>query len=223
MRRRRARAAFQAPSLVPLADMLSNTVGVMVFVLIFAVLTAGGVLVPIRLPVERQTDAKMLAFVCVEDRVLPLHDMDALLRSFVKPLGTPAFRTVDTWVKRFNSRRIDGEYFLMTGEGEAQRYETFFSTQVSLDLTVAFAPRGGRGESSRELERPQSTFREIMRKYKPADRFIYFIVHPDGMRVFKAARMTAAEAGFSTGWGPWEAGKPVKVSLTGNGRTPAVQ
>jgi len=41
-RRRGGRRSFSGPTLVPLADMLTNTVGVTIFIMIFTVLAAGG-------------------------------------------------------------------------------------------------------------------------------------------------------------------------------------
>lgn len=38
----RPRSQFRQPTLVPLADMLTNTVGIVIFILVFIVLAAGG-------------------------------------------------------------------------------------------------------------------------------------------------------------------------------------
>lgn len=76
MRRSRRRAQFHEPSLVPLADMLTNTVGIVVFILIFTVLTAGGVVIAKRLPMEHPTEAEPAWFVCRNGRVFPMrHDL----------------------------------------------------------------------------------------------------------------------------------------------------
>lgn len=54
MRRRRGVDPVQ-PSLVPMVDLLSNTVGALVFIMIFTVMAASGVVVLKRLPMEHSS------------------------------------------------------------------------------------------------------------------------------------------------------------------------
>ena len=61
MIRRRVRPQFHEPSLVPMADMLTNTVGVVLFILIFTVLTAGAAVVINELASRRETDYALFA------------------------------------------------------------------------------------------------------------------------------------------------------------------
>ncbi|MGH9769907.1 MAG: hypothetical protein ACREAB_20985 [Blastocatellia bacterium] len=221
-RRRRNRAPFHETSLVPMADMLTNTVGVMVFILIFTVLTAGGVVIAKRLPLERSVEAEPLHFFCAGDRVSPLDNN--LVSEFMKPLGRPgSFYAVEGWLTRFNARRVEDEYFALTGDGESRYTDLGFGRSVSLDLTVICAPKEGSGETPADLKLATSRFRQLLKQHRPSERFIHLFVRPDSLEAFSAARAVAAETGFNTGWRPLNATDPAKFTLTGNGRTAMAQ
>ena len=76
MKRRRRKMQFHEPSLVPLADMLTNTVGIMVFILIFTVLTAGGATLLRRLPIEHpEPDVnRQEYYYCTQGKLYPIRD-----------------------------------------------------------------------------------------------------------------------------------------------------
>jgi hypothetical protein len=215
MRRRRSRTQFHEPSLVPLADMLTNTVGIMVFILIFTVLTAGGVVLVKRLPREHSTEAAPLYFVCTGGRLFHLND-DESISQFLKPLGqVTSFEAVDGWMRRFNARQVEGEFFVAKGEGEAIYSNDILTRSVRLDLTVVFLPRDAAGETEKEIEQHNSRFRQILRGYQPEARFVYFIVHPDSLDLFLKARSIAIQdMHFGYGWMPLRAGEPVRFALS---------
>jgi hypothetical protein len=226
MKRRRSRAHFHEPSLVPLADMLTNTVGIMVFILIFTVLTAGGVVVVKRLPMEQRTEARPLHFLCTKGRILPLN-LGPMTNQFLEPLGKPgSYDAVAGWIKKFNARQVEDEFFVAKGEGEAHYSDNYFSRSVELELAVAFTPRDGQGETIEEMKKPNSRFRQTLQSNQPKDRFAYFIVQSDSLDLFAQARSVAIrELGFGYGWMPLKAGEPVRVALTGTsgGYTPTTQ
>lgn len=222
MRRQVIRAPEVQPSLVPLADLLANTVGVMVFIFIFTVLTAGGVSVPKRLPIEHASKLDFVTFVCRGNRVLPL-DGERLVTGFLKPLGEPTFYTADEWVATFNRRKMTDPFFELTGEGSLNRDTDFFRSRISFDLTLALKPKEGTGDTDRTLARPDSVFSTALRQYAPTERFAFFVVYPDALQTFQAARNIAIKAGYGTGWNPQAAGEPVRFSINGSGHTPVPQ
>lgn len=224
MSRRRPRSRFHEPSLVPLADMLTNTVGIMVFILIFTVLTAGGVVVAKRLPLEHATQAKPVYCLCAGGRLIPM-TQSALIDQFVDPLGRPtSYYAVDGWVKKFNAQRIEHEDFIVTGEGKANFVDLGFYKSASMSLAVIFTPREGRGETIAELRLETARFRQVLSQHDNRERFIYFLVRPDSLEVFDAARAIAIdEKQFTTGWGPLDIKDPVRFSISGGGRSATVQ
>jgi hypothetical protein len=188
--------------------MLTNTVGIKVFILIFTVLTAGGVVIAKRLPLERSTAARPLTVVCAGGRILPINE--GLIDQFLKPLGRPSWDAIDGWIERYNAQRIEDEYFIVKGEGKAN----YWGLGVSLDLAVMFTPREGKGETSADLRLAGSGFRQFLGGHQPKDRFIYFLVQPDSLDAFAAARAVAVEMNFATGWSPQRDKEPVGFCIT---------
>jgi hypothetical protein len=110
--RRRQKPGFHEPSLVPMADMLTNIVGVTLFILIFTVLTASGAIVRKRLPIEHATKAKPTAFLCAFGRTTPI-DVDQTIEEFIRPLGTTITSSnAQDWFKRFKERRLETGSFV---------------------------------------------------------------------------------------------------------------
>src|SRR5262249_16767429 len=157
---------FHEPSLVPLADMLTNTVGIMVFILIFTVLTAGGAVVVKRLPMERTSDAKPVHFVCAKGRIRPLNE-EALVDDFMAPLGKPrSYGELTRWLVKFNAREVADRYFKGKGEGEASSDETPFG-QPRVSLALALVPIEGVGDTEAELDRPGAVVATTLAQLDP--------------------------------------------------------
>jgi hypothetical protein len=57
--------------MVPLADMLSNTVGIMLFILIFVVLTAGGATIIRYFPYEKESSNSAIYLFCAYGKFYP--------------------------------------------------------------------------------------------------------------------------------------------------------
>jgi hypothetical protein len=222
MRRPRATASFEEPSLVPLADMLSNTVGVMVFIFIFTVITAGGASVPKRLPMERRSQLPFVLFLCRGERIYALDAQPAVDR-FLAPLGRASLDTVDAWVDSFNHRRVQADSFELAGEGTVERRNLGLQQAVSIDVAVIASPVEDRGGTAADLRRPGSGLRAFLGRYPPSGHFVFFVVYPDALRVFRAARGAVVDAGYSTGWSPQTAGEPLRFGFGKGGRSPGWQ
>jgi hypothetical protein len=218
MRTRRTQAQFDEPSLVPLADMLTNTVGIMVFILIFTVLTAGGAVIAKRLPMEHSTKKSDVTFICWGNRLYPFPD--ELIEEFIKPLGKPeqSVSGFHEFVEKFKARKLENKYVKLTGEAEVETTTTLTGTRTGLDLTLVCTPKDGAGETGEELQRGDSAFRRILANSDPEKKFLMFMVRPDSIDVFGAARDTAAVDQFGTGWSPQLGDEPLRFSLTGQGR-----
>ncbi|MBN1395264.1 MAG: hypothetical protein JW959_09590 [Pirellulales bacterium] len=221
MRKRRTRSLFDEPSLVPLADMLTNTVGIMVFILIFTVLTAGGAVIAKRLPMEHKTEKSDVTFICWNNRLY--HFPDELVEEFLNPLGKPTV-TLDgfrEYVEKFKARKLENECLTLTGEGEIETASTFTGTRTSMVLTLVCTPKDGAGETVVDLQGNASAFRGVLAKTNREKKFIMFLVRGDSIDVFGAARDAAAAKQFSTGWSPQIGDQPIRFSLTGGGRKAA--
>jgi hypothetical protein len=209
---------FSSPTLVPLADLLTNTVGITIFIMIFTVLTAGGAVVAKRLPLERSTEAASTTFLCSGNRIWVM-DENRWISDFEGPLGRPAgFYDVPAWIERFNERRLESDNFIVTGDGDTSYSTVGFGRSVSMSLVVVFTPKPDRGETVESLDSAQSAFRRFLSSSSPRSHFAYFIVRPDSLEIFDAARRVASSLGFESGWSPntTEDGT-VRFSLSGGG------
>ena len=196
MIRRRARPQFHEPSLVPMADMLTNTVGVVLFILIFTVLTAGAAVVTRRLPMERSTKATAVTFLCASGRIISMADLDAPIKEFLRPLlkdGKP----VDDFVTRFQSRRLETDYLILTGD-------------VQGEVAILVQPKPGSSESSADLADSISKFRTILAGLDPREKYARFLIYPSGVTAFRSARDIASSGTFGTGWDLFGASEPIR-------------
>ena len=216
MRRRRGgrRESRTELSLVPMADLLTNTVGALVFIMIFTVLTAGGGVILKKLPLEKNTEAEPLNFVCEGGRIIPL-DSDALAEKIRERWGEPptlvsfddvlAFRA---WIERLNTIQVEDDYFVAKGEGR-------FVGDTPI-ASVALTVKKGAGETEEDIAREDSAFRRALAAHKPEERFVHFFVRPDSLDVFFAARdMAIEQSSYRTGWMPLGQIEPLRFSNYG--------
>jgi hypothetical protein len=198
------------PSLVPMVDLLSNTVGALVFIMIFTVMAASGVVVVKRLPLERQTEFEPVNFLCERDRIIPLDNrgLDSKLKS---RWGRPySLFDIYSWIARFNDLEVEDEHFIARGE----------STVSPVTLSVLFTPKPEGGYSIAEIQPPGSKYRGRLAAVKADKEFVHFLVKPDAVASFVAARKIAAdEMGFGTGWIPLAADTPIRFTSRGRALT----
>lgn len=217
--RRTNRRRFEEPSLVPLADMLTNTVGVLVFILVFTVLTAGGAVIVKRLPMEHESQQRDETYICERNRLYALPD--ELIEAFVEQLGKPqrskaGFRD---FAAKFNAHRLENADLVLIGEGDVR--ETLYSAQ--LELRIRIEPKASGGFTMEELKGEKTTYHDMIQRTDRKQKFFMFLVKPDSISVFVRARDLASAAGLAVGWSPQSAERPIRLSLTGDGRGPKPQ
>lgn len=196
MSRRRARSQFHEPSLVPMADMLTNTVGVVLFILIFTVLTAASGVLTKHLPMEHSTKAEQVEFLCAFGRIAPV-DFGPLIKEFLRPMG----RTVtNEFVAQFKNRKLETEYFVLTGEAVR-------------GLIVIIQPKPGNGESTADLALSSSKYRSILAGLNPQEKYTKFMIYPNGVSTFRAAREIASSGAFGTGWDLYGADERIRICV----------
>lgn len=215
MRRRSRPAGEGVLSLVPMADMLTNTVGIMLFIMAFTILASAGAVVLRTLPKETVSQESPVFFVCVGQRVLPLDQ--AIARQLTDDLPKPTFSTIDSWLVRFNAARYEDDHFVVTGQGRAV-YDTF-ARSAQLLLAAKYTPKAGAGDDAEMLKSASSSFARTLARQAGNKTFAYFIVYPDSIDVFRQSRQIAADAyRMSSGWSPQGQDGPVTISLTGGGQ-----
>jgi len=202
---------------VPMADMLTNTVGIVIFILIFTVLTAGGGKRLIEFPRERETKAKPLYVLCADNRALYV-DFDGLAKRFEEPLRKPS-GSLDawrSWMASYNRRRLEEDGLVVTGEAELRPAKNFFGF-YELHKTLDVSPRLGAGETVAEVRAPSSRLRAVLLRHQGGDYFVYMSVDPRSIEIFEAVASAASSLHLGSGWRPMAAGKALQFSLAGGG------
>lgn len=213
MTRRRRNIKAQEPSLVPLADMLTNTVGIMLFILAFTLLGTGGASIPKRLPMEQETDAKPIYFLCLADRILPV-DFKETERLPQRPAGRMDEDDAKAYVRRGDRAEVENDYFKIR-QTVRIIYENWRASEVR--AFAEYFPKPKAGVLKSDLMRTNLAFVETLNANKTNETFLYFLVRPEGMDLFFKAREIGAKHGFRSGWGTLGPTNNVIVGILGRG------
>jgi hypothetical protein len=210
-RRKRKYKGSNELSLVPLADMLTNTVGVVVFILIFTVLTAGGAVIIKHLPMEHQVALENKEYyICMEGRLFPLRDelIDRVLKMDRTPDKTRDGLRAAAQLLNGRSAADDNLKLALSAKYE----DSSFQYGIDLEFTCSPARDGGLG--SLDIHRSDGFFAKDLKRLQSNKTALIFWVKPDGIGAFSAAREFAIKNGFSYNWSPRDGDKPLTFVLT---------
>ncbi len=200
-----------------MADMLSNTVGIMLFILALTILQTAGVLIPKRLPMVRNEDNRRpIFFVCQGQRLIPLDPR--LSDKLFNGLGRFNYDNADSWVARFNKGKAEDAFFAVLPDGKTVYNRSQWPWSVSLDLACTYKPKPNVGDTVKDLQLGSSIFHKRLRSAEKSKQFLYLIVYPDNIEVFRKAREQAEiRYGIGCGWGPLSESERVRFNLSGDG------
>ena len=222
MRKKSGTLQTNSAGFVPMADMLSNTVGIMIFILAFTVLETGSVLIQKRLPMERNTDQKPAFYVCMNQRLIPLDT--GISDSLFNGLDRPTYHTVREWVGKFNKSRAEDQFFSVLPKGEVLYDRNYLQNRADLILTAEYQPKENIGDTIETVAQEDSLFDKSIQHLSNSGRFVYFLVYPCSIDLFRKAREYASvRYDLATGWNPVTAGEPIRFSLNGGGRGATIQ
>ncbi len=219
MKRRLLRRTHQEPSLVPLADMLSNTVGITIFILIFTVLASGGAVIPKCFPIEQKTEKKPIIYVCTGNTILT-EEVNKVSDTFFKDKINQLIEELKVCISKRVRLRSDWitDYNNLTAVTNNFTVKTLGSiSSQSLTLLISLEPLANVGEAVATLQTPESCFLRELSSQDPKEQFVFFMVCPDSLEVFASARKLAREKGYGVGWAPIKKNSPLRISLTGGG------
>jgi hypothetical protein len=203
-------------TLVPLADMLTNTVGILLFILIFTVLTGGGVVIPKRMPLERTVEKlDVVRFMCTNGRIIYL-DYDSLYEAFTKPLDRPIFGTLEKWTRVYNEKQIENNLFIVKGDG----YWTYYGNTAVPNLSLQFIPKNNVGDNLNTIKNKNSQFMKVLTQYPSEKYMLYFsLFGKESINIFRAAREIANQFNYDIGWRPLS-NDTIRINITGHGVSP---
>lgn len=206
---------FSQPSLVPLADMLTNTVGIVLFILIFTVLAASGAVIPKRFPMEMDTKKKALFYMILDNRVYS-SELGGLREKFMTAIPKlRSFDGIEKFMKKFNSYALFDDYFTVRGEGEEAYEETSRSIRFTPTLNIRFEPLEGVGEGIADITSGNNRFVASLKSKDPKKYYVAFLVDANSIETFQAAREAARAIDFQTGWGTWDKDITLQMNITG--------
>ncbi|MBE9117401.1 hypothetical protein IQ249_15990 [Lusitaniella coriacea LEGE 07157] len=215
MRRRRQRKSV-APTqnLDSFLDILTNTVGVLMFISLFVTLVTAQAGNIIRTPLLSTSNKTAHFFEVKGDRAAYLDTVSATnqVAQFINSLpfcGEPSFsRDPDSVLyEYYRQQREEYDRCYLERNAQLQNYRaTTKYYEVKLygeGLSLAFLPVEDQpGESPQDLQQTNSDFQQVLKKLNPKNDYLAFIVRPDSFKVFREARKLAWSEGFDVGWEP---------------------
>ncbi len=215
MRRRRIRNNnYPGQNLDSFLDILTNTVGVLMFIGLFVSLLAVEAGTIIQTPLVSKSNKIPHFFEIRNNQVFYLdypevsNKIDNLLKRLPKCYPPDISRSLNRYLYDFYLERVQryesclrarnaqilnfsvstGYYKVSFVNGESLKYEPI--TSVS-------------GDDKQDLRTDISRFNEIIKELEPSINYLAFIVRPDSFATFRAAREKAWQEGFDVGWEPF--------------------
>ncbi len=228
MRTRRIRKTLHpSQNLDSFLDVLTNTVGVLMFISLFVSLLAvesGNI---IKTPLVSQTNKKPVFFEIKDNQVMFIdtetiqRQIDYLLASLPKcnepniPNNFSSSYLYEYYLQQLEDYRncvVNRAETIQKFQGNTDYYNVSF-----IDFTaLIYEPKNDiKGESTQEINQEKSNFQKILQQINNQDNYLAFIVRADSFDTFRAARKEAWQAGFDVGWEPQEQDNPIVFGSEG--------
>jgi len=216
-RYRRARNSDTDITLDSLMDVLSCSVGVMLFIVIIAVIDARGTNILLYSPPllrEPPENSHRILALCQGGKVR-IMDVATALETLLGSTQQLNYADVPGFVDEANRKNVsDGNFnyklvFREEPYGEDNRRRV-------VSLRVEARPETD-GETTSELEDGPSAYERSLAGLDEERNWLAFGVDTDSLEVFRKARSIALERGFSTGWDPVSIEFPYEEVILGGG------
>ena len=228
MRNRRRRTAKNPDqNLDSFLDILTNTVGVLMFISLFVTLIAVEADSIVKTPLVSETEKTPRFFEIRENKITyiddekvgkdmeqvignlpncnkPDFDLDSALGSGSYLSGLQSYKScISSRANRLINFQTQTDYYNVTMTNAST-----FSLRYDPIQTKP-------GETKEEFSLPESQFNEILAKLDPNQDYLAFIVRPDSFSAFRAAREQAWAKGFDVGWEPHRTESPIQFGSGG--------
>ena len=203
-------------------DILTNTVGVLMFISLFVTLIATGsspkTKVTIQTPLSSPTDKQSLWFEIDENKISYLDlrqvrekelELSGNLPNCNRPKGDP--NALD-----YFSRQNNYQSCLLSILGRQSNFRTntknYAVKTVDRGVSLEFEQRSpDTGEATSQITAPGSDFQQVLSRFNAKQDYLVFIVRPDSFEAFRAARKQAWDAGYEVGWEPISQDAPIRI------------
>ncbi|MEA5621177.1 hypothetical protein VB711_25570 [Cronbergia sp. UHCC 0137] len=211
-------------------DILTNTVGVLMFISLFITLVAVQSSTIVRTPLAKETDKQPNFFEISGNRVIYLDtksanqqikDFFGNLPTCVKPSYISEF--IDSYIDELRNYKNCVENQLQQLKDFRVETENYEVELVDLDTgSWQYNPKSvNSGESATEVSQVDSEYRKTLSQLVPQNDYLAFLVRPDSFATFRQVREIAWKAGFDVGWEPKT--PESQIIFGSGGRTVGVQ
>ncbi|MEL6787678.1 MAG: hypothetical protein AAFO76_09765 [Cyanobacteria bacterium J06607_15] len=210
--RARRRNNSNSQNLDSFLDILTNTVGVLMFISLFATLIATGsspkTNITIQTPLSSPTEKESLWFEIQGNKVSHLNLREVREKELQLTGNLP------------NCNRGSGESnyqsCLLSVLGRQSNFrvntDSYRVRAVDQGVSLLFQPQSDDiGETTTQLTTADSSYQQVLSQYDPSKDYLVFIVRPDSFEAFRTARKLAWDAGYEVGWEPHPQDSPIKI------------
>ncbi|NJK46890.1 hypothetical protein HC931_00520 [Candidatus Gracilibacteria bacterium] len=231
-RRKVRKSTVPTQNLDSFLDILTNTVGVLMFISLFIALISVQASTLIRTPLASKTFKKPQFFEVTGNKVIYVDDASidrqlAILMTSLPICERPNIpQNIDVYFYQIYLEQVQ-EYETCTNQTleklkkfkvETKNYTVRF---VDLDA-IMYEPRtSNTGESIKEISQVNSEYQMVLNKLNTQSEYLAFIVRQDSFSAFRAARQLAWKEGFDVGWEPQT--KDTPIVFGSGGRAVGVQ
>ncbi|MGF1588827.1 MAG: hypothetical protein ACFCU7_06230 [Pleurocapsa sp.] len=199
-------------------DVLTNTVGVLMFISLFVSLIATGsspkTRVTIETPLSSPSDKQSLWFEIKDNRVSHLdlrqiREQELELSRNLPNCNKPSSSSNSSEYNNYQSCLLS-----IIGRQSNFRASTknYRVTTVDRGVSLLFEPLAeNTGETTAQLPAPDSDYQQVLSRFNPNQDYLVFIVRPDSFEAFRTARKQAWDAGYEVGWEPHPQDSPIKI------------
>lgn len=210
--RRRNRGVSLSQNLDSFLDILTNTVGVLMFISLFATLIATGsspkTKVTIQTPLSAPTEKDSVWFEIKGNKVSHLNLRDVREKELELSGNLPNCNR-GAGAANYDSclNSVLGRQSNFYAETDNYRVKT-----VDQGVSLQFQPKSPDiGETTTQLTAANSIYKQVLAKFDSKQDYLIFIVRPDSFEAFRTARKQAWEAGYDVGWEPHPQKAPIKI------------
>ena len=198
-------------------DVLTNIVGVLIFVSLFASLAANGgapkTHLTIQTPLASTTDKEPLWFEIQNNKVSYLN-LRQIRNKEIELSGSLPNCNKPSSGNSVSLSNYQSCLLSILGRQSNFRVDTdsYQVRTVDQGVSLLFEPLSNNiGETATQLTTVNSAYKQVLSKSNPNKDYLAFIVRPDSFEAFRDARKQAWEAGYEVGWEPLEQDAPIKI------------
>lgn len=209
--RRKNKSSLSDTNLDPLMDVITCTVGVMLFVVIFAVIGARGVSFKFFTPLQSAdtpVGKSRNLFICKEGKI-KLLDLNSAYDNLYEMKFT--YNNMPRLIRLANERILEDEYFEFSySMGENSDY--YNKTRWPIMHIKEINQDGG--DDKDQIILPDSKIANIIRNLDPDENWIAFALYDElSIEVFREARSLANLIDIENGWDPIKVDFPFSIEL----------